>query len=276
MLGVKEVKSIFREHNIRPSKRLGQNFLVEEGIQGKIIEAAELTKENIVLEIGPGLGALTNTLCECTKSVIAIEKDRRLYDLLLKSKKFSNLELICGDVLNYNFQKSGMSRDVKIKVVANLPYYMSSPILTRLLDNRDFISTIFITVQKEFAERLIAGPGSKTYGSISCFVQFYTEPAILFTIKKTAFYPAPKVDSCFLRIRIRDKGLYLTDEQKLFKIIRACFEKRRKTILNCLRSFGGHLSKEEILERLERAGISPIQRPETISLKRFTALTNIW
>ena len=272
MLKLNQVKSILREYNIRPSKRLGHNFLIDQNIQEKIIDAVEVGKEDIVLEIGPGLGALTEELCKRAKKVIAIEKDRRLYDFLLKNNSFTNLELIRGDILKYNFH-SGDSH--YLKVIGNLPYYISSPILIELLKNRDFINLIFVTVQKEFAERVIARPGGKTYGSISCFVQFYTDPTILFTIKKTAFYPVPEVDSCFLKINVREKGLYLTDEEKLFKIIKACFEKRRKTILNSLYFTGEFISKEEILKRLKRASISPTRRPETISLQEFVTLTKI-
>jgi len=276
MLTLKAIKSILRECNIRPSKRLGQNFLVDQNIQEKIINAARVTKEDVVLEIGPGLAALTQGLCEVAKKVIAIEKDRRLYEFVLKGEKFSNLELIHGDILKYGAWHQCLAPvpGTKLKIIGNLPYYISSPILIHLLHNRQFVDTAFVTVQKEFAERLVARPGSKAYGSISCFMQFYAEPAFLFTIKRQAFYPAPAVDSCFLKIRMRKKGLYLTDEEKLFKIIRACFGKRRKTILNCLYSSRQFASKEEIAKKLKRAGISPTQRPETISLREFVKLTN--
>lgn len=269
MLSLKEVRPILKEYNIRPSKRLGQNFLIDKNIQRKIIDTLKAGKEDTFLEIGPGLGALTEELCKRAKKVIAIEKDRRLFDFFLKNASFNNLELIQGDILEYNFNNKS-----RIKIIGNLPYYISSPILTKLLDNRDFISSIFVTVQKEFAERLVAAPGTKTYGSISCFTQFYTEPGILFTIKRNAFYPAPEVDSCFLKIQVRDKGLYQTDEEKLFKVIRACFGKRRKTILNSLYSSGEFASKEEVLQKLGKANISPTRRPETISLEEFVNLTN--
>ena len=272
MLGVKAVKSILRERGIRPNKRLGQNFLIDQNVKQKMIDAIEVTKEDIVFEIGPGLAALTQDLCKRAKKVIAIEKDRRLHHFLLQHNAFSNLELIHGDILKYKFSSTGIRC---LKVVGNLPYYISSPILIHLLHNRSFIDNIFITVQKEFAERLLARPGSRAYGSISCFLRFYTEPTFLFGIKKTTFYPAPLVDSCFLKLHVRKEGLCLTDEEKLFKIIRASFEKRRKTILNSLYSSGQFVSKEKILEKLKIAGISPAQRPETISLEEFVKLTNV-
>lgn len=274
MLTLKAVRSILRQYNIRPSKRLGQNFLIDKNIQRKIIDAAGVSEEDTVLEIGAGLGALTEELCRRAKKVVAIEKDNRLYNLLLQTKTPNNLELIHGDILKFSaWRQYGATH--QIKVIGNLPYYISSPILIHLLHNRDFIDTIFVSVQKEFGERLVARPGTKDYGSISCLVQFYTEPVFLFTIRKTAFYPAPQVDSCFLKISVRGKGLYLTDEEKLFKIIRTCFAKRRKTILNSLDASGIFASRQETLERLKKVGLSPRRRPETISLQEFVGLTNI-
>ena len=268
MLTLKEVKVVLREWGVRPSKRLGQSFLVDQNIQQKIIDSAGLVREDVVIEIGPGLGALTEELCRRAKKVIAIEKDNRLHEFLSKDLGFENLELIQGDILKYNIEE-------RVKIIGNLPYYISSPILTNLLDKRGFISSMFITVQKEFAQRLVARPGGKDYSSFSCYVQFYADPVFLFAIKKNAFYPVPGVDSCFLKINIRSQPLYLTDEKKLFKIIRTCFEKRRKTILNSLswgKEFG---SKEEAMEMLKKADISPQRRPETISLEEFVKLTGV-
>ena len=270
MLTVKEVKGVLREYDIRPNKRLGQSFLIDKNIRDKIIDASGIKKEDIVLEIGSGLGALTEGLCKRAKKVKAVEKDRRLYDYLLENCKRSNLELICSDILKYDFSPFS-----KLKIVGNLPYSISSPILIHLLNNRVFIDTIFITVQKEVAERIIAKEGSKIYGAISCFVRFYTVPKVLFTIKKNAFYPVPKVDSCFLRLDIDRQSCCLTDEEKLFKIIRASFGKRRKMILNSLYSSGLFKSKEELLKELAAAGILPNTRPEAISLEKFIMLTDI-
>ena len=270
MMNLREVKQLLRQYNIRPSKHLGQNFLIDGNVQGKIIDAVDLDREDVVLEIGSGMGALTEDLCKRVKSVVAVEKDKRLCEILLKKRKLSNLELIQGDILRYDLSKYS-----KLKVIGNLPYYISSPVLVRLLEARDFVKAAYITVQREFAERLIARPGTKVYGSISCFTQFYAEPKILFSIKRGSFYPAPKIDSCFLMIALRERGLYLTDEEKLFKIIRTCFEKRRKTILNSLYSSGLFGSKEEVVSNLKKAGISQSRRPETVSLKEFTDLANL-
>ena len=272
MLTIKEIKPILRKYNIKPNKKLGQNFLIDKNIQEKIIEAIAPGKKDVVLEIGPGLAALTEELCKRSNKVTAIEKDRRLCEFLASGlEKIDNLNLIQGDILKYNFREA---RHRQLKIVGNLPYYISSPILIHLLDNRDFIDSIFITVQKEYGERLVAKPGSKIYGSISCFAQFYSEPVTLFTIKKGSFYPQPKIDSCFLKISIRKKPLYLTDEEKLFKIIRICFGKRRKMISSSLYPSLAFASKEEMLERLRVAGIDPTQRPETVSLEQFASLAS--
>jgi len=270
MLTIKEIRPILRKYDIKPNKKLGQNFLIDKNIQEKIIKAIAPDKKDVVLEIGPGLAALTEELCERSDKVIAVEKDKRLHEFLASELgRINNLDLIQGDILKYDFCEAGYRQ---LKIVGNLPYYISSPILTGLLNNRNLIDSIFITVQKEFGERLVAKPGGKTYGSISCFAQFYSEPVALFTIKKGSFYPSPKVDSCFLKISIRKQPLCLTDEEKLFKIIRICFGKRRKMISSSLYPGLAFASKEEMLERLRAAGIDPAQRPETVSLEQFASL----
>ena len=269
MLSIKQVKAVLKEYNIRPSKYLGQNFLIDRNIQGKIINALDIKTEDTVLEIGPGMGALTSELCKWATKVIAIEKDRRLCNFLLQNNSYAKLDLFCDDILKYDFKETR-----SLKVVGNLPYYISSPILTYLLDNRLSIGSIFITVQKEFAERLVTGPGTKDYSSISCFTQFYAEPEILFNIRRKCFYPVPGVESCFLRIDIREKGLFLTNEDKLFKIIRTCFGKRRKTVLNSLSSNSAFGSKEAVEGRLKDIGIDPKRRPETLSIEEFVRIND--
>jgi len=285
MLTRHQIRNVLNENGIKIRKRLGQNFLINQKIQEKILVSSGIDKTDTVFEIGPGLGALTGELSRRANSVIAIEKDKGFHEILSESssyfscpiwgehrlKKPSNLELIQGDVLKYRFERSGTR---KLKVIGNLPYYISSPILIHILNNRNFIDTVFISVQQEFAERLLAQPGTKAYGAITCFVQFYSKVAFLFRIERSAFYPVPNVDSCFLKINIHSNGLYLTDEEKLFKIIRACFAKRRKKILNSLYSSNELGSKDKVLEKLKIAGISPNRRPETVSLEEFVKLTN--
>ncbi|MBU1912777.1 MAG: ribosomal RNA small subunit methyltransferase A [Candidatus Omnitrophica bacterium] len=266
MLKLSEVKSILREYDIRPSKRLGQNFLIDQNIKNKIMRSIALEKEDIVLEIGPGLGALTEDLVKKSKEVIAVEKDKRLHDYLSNNK---GLNLINDDILNYEFK--AISR--KLVVVGNLPYFISSPILNKLIDNRGCIKALYATVQMEFGERLAAAPGTKDYGSLSCYAQFYGDTKILFKIPRGAFFPVPEVDSCFLKIDFEKQIDESIDQELLFKLIRSSFEKRRKTILNSLASSGIFKSKEEAFTCLSKARISPDRRPETISLQEFISLS---
>ncbi len=271
MLKLSEVKSILRKYNIRPSKRFGQNFLIDQNIKNKIIGSIQLKREDVVLEIGPGLGALTEDLCRKVKKVIAIEKDNRLYDFIKKNISLDNLEIINNDFLEYKFKNISS----KLTIVGNLPYSISSPILNHVIDNKNYINSIYITVQMEFGERLVALPGTKDYGSLSCYAQFYGGPRILFKIPRGTFFPVPEVDSCFLKIAFEKQIDSSIDQGLLFKIIRSSFEKRRKTILNSLYSSGIFKSKEEALISLEKARISPGRRPETISLQEFIALSRI-
>jgi 16S rRNA (adenine1518-N6/adenine1519-N6)-dimethyltransferase len=267
MLKLTEVKTILREYNIRPSKRFGQNFLIDQNIKNKIIDSIQLKKEDAVLEIGPGLGALTEDLHKKAKSVIAIEKDKRLHAFLLNN--VTGPDLINDDILRYEFKDISS----KLIVVGNLPYSISSPILNKLIDNRNHISSIYATVQMEFGERIAALAGTKDYSSLSCYVQFYGNPKILFKIPRGAFFPTPEVDSCFLKIDMEKQIDVSIDQDMLFKIIRSSFEKRRKTILNSLSSSSVFKSKEEALISLEKAKISPGRRPETISLQEFIILS---
>ena len=267
MLRSNELKSILREYDIRPSKRLGQNFLIDQNIKNKIMHSIALEKDDIVLEIGPGLGALTEDLVKKAKEVIAVEKDKRLYDYLSNSK---GLNLINDDILNYEFKEFSK----KVVVVGNLPYSISSPILNKLINNRGCLKALYATVQMEFGERLAAAPGTKDYGSLSCYAQFYTDVKTLFKIPRGAFFPVPEVDSCFLKIDFEKHIDESIDQELLFKLIRSSFEKRRKTILNSLASSGIFKSKEEAGAYLSKARISPDRRPETISLQEFVFLSS--
>jgi len=301
MLKLTEVRAILREYTIHPSKRLGQNFLIDQNIKNKIIDSIQLKKEDVVLEIGPGLGALTEDLHKKAKKVVAIEKDKRLHAFLLDN--VTGPDLINEDILRYKFNPSQKSpgfsprneckllsaregasafrprgsTDIssKLIVVGNLPYSISSPILNKLIDNRKRISSIYATVQMEFGERITALPGTKDYSSLSCYAQFYGDPKILFKIPRGAFFPTPEVDSCFLKIGMEKQIDVFIDQEMLFKIIRSSFEKRRKTILNSLASSGIFKSKEDALFCLTKARILPDRRPETISLEEFITLSRI-
>jgi 16S rRNA (adenine1518-N6/adenine1519-N6)-dimethyltransferase len=252
----------------KPKKRLGQNFLVDKNIQRKIIASCELKPKDTVLEIGSGRGELTQAIAGQANSVYALEFDSGLCGILQDElKNYPNVKIINRDILKFNIKRHFS------KVIGNIPYYITTPIIAHLLKHRDKINTIFITVQKEFAARITARPGSKEYGALSCFVQYFAQAQNLFLIKKTCFSPMPKVDSCFLRLRIRkERALKLKDEQVFFKIIRAAFNKRRKTLRNSLE---GIVTQEKLDMFFKEYGIDYNIRPEKLTLENFANLTQI-
>jgi len=260
--------------HIKPKKRLGQNFLVDKNIQKKIVETCGLKNSDTVLEIGSGRGEITDLIAQKAGQVFALELDRNLCALL--KERFNdqkNVEVINQDILKFNLRKYFSRTPGKIKVIGNIPYYISSPIIEHLFKFRDKIEGIFLTVQKEFAQRVVAPSGSKEYGSLSCFVRYFAEPKVLFHISKTCFYPVPKVDSSFFRLDIRRKlPLKAKDEKLLFKIIRAAFNKRRKTLRNSLE---GVIPLQKLNEFFHKYGIDPNTRPEKLSLQDFINLANI-
>lgn len=258
---------------LKPKKRLGQNFLIDKNIQKKIVDCLELKSSDIVFEIGSGTGELTRLIAKRVDKVYALEIDSNLCQELKKNlKDFSNTTIMNKDILKFNFRNYFKKNNKKLKVVGNIPYYISSPILERLIKFREIISVIFITVQKEFAARLAAPSGSKDYGSLSCFVQYYLEPETLLRIKKNSFFPAPKIDSCFLRLKVRQSPLVnVKNERLFFKIIRAAFRQRRKTLRN---SLSGIISPDKLNEFFRRYAIDINIRPEDLTLKDFANLAN--
>lgn len=259
---------------IKPKKRLGQNFLTDKNIQAKLISAYELQKSEHVLEIGAGYGGLTNLILSSAGFVYALEIDPELCRILRdESKNYPNIKIINEDILKFNLRRYFGKLKDKIKVVGNIPYYITTPIIEHLFSYRDNIGTIFITVQKEFAERAAVSSGSKKYGSLSCFVQYYAEPKILFPIKKNSFLPRPKVDSCLIRLKIRDTpAVKVRDEQLFFKIIRAAFNQKRKTLRN---SLAGILTAGQLSLFFESHDIDRNIRPEDLSLPDFANLANL-
>ncbi len=260
----------------KPKKSLGQNFLTDKNIQKKIIHACNLRAEDIILEIGAGCGDLTVELARVSGKVYALEIDNRLYPILDKQLiGLTNGEVIKADILKFDIEKFLLDNKIKkkIKVIGNIPYNISSPIIQRLIQYRGCIDVIFITVQKEFAKRVTALPGSKDYGSFSCFVQYYLEPKIIFDIKRNSFRPAPKVDSCFLALRKRLKPRVLVkDEEAFFKLIRAAFNQRRKTLRNSLEGFA---AQEKLGAFFSQTGIDKNVRPEDLSLEEFADLMRV-
>ncbi len=260
---------------LKPKKSLGQNFLTDKNIQAKIVDAAGFTGNDSVLEIGAGRGELTVLLSPLVKHLTALELDPRLCGQLnLFSEKHSNLKIINCDVLKFDFKKFLKSlKAKKIKVMGNIPYYISTPIIEKLLEHREKIDSAYLTVQKEFAERIAAAPGSKTFGSLSCFVQYYAQPKIIFTISRNSFYPAPKVDSCLLLLKMRlEPAFKVRDEKQLFTIIRAAFNQRRKTLRNSLKEI---VPAEKLNRFFDEYRINPDIRPESLALENFAKLANL-
>jgi 16S rRNA (adenine1518-N6/adenine1519-N6)-dimethyltransferase len=247
-------------------KSLGQHFLYDPLIIREIIRIAGIRHEDLVVEIGPGPGELTEALARHSSGVIAIELDESLFNKL--ANRFAgreNISLVHLDALEYPYHELG-----RFKVVANIPYYITTPIIFRLLEAREKLLSMTLTVQKEVAERIVASPGGKDYGVLSIMVQWYAETRIGMIIPKEAFRPVPKVDSAVVRIDVLSRPAFEVEDEKLFfGIVRAAFSQRRKMLSNSLRSFGG-----DPKEWLERAGIDPSRRPETLSIEEFARLAD--
>lgn len=265
---------ILKTFHLTMRKKMGQNFLIDSGIVKGIVEAAELSVTDQVLEIGPGIGTLTQGLAESGAHVVAVELDKKLVGVLAKTLvDYDNVRIVQGDILKVDISQE-MST-ASYKVVANLPYYITTPIIMRLLEERLPISLLVAMIQKEVALRMIASPGSKDYGALSVAVQYYTEPELMFIVPPTSFIPAPAVTSAVLRCRIRQEPPVAVDsEPDFFKVVRAAFCQRRKTLGNSLK--GGSLEESTIAAMLEQTGIDGQRRGETLTLAEFAALANVY
>ncbi len=255
---------------LKAKKRLGQNFLVDRNVRAKILGACDFQDTDIVLEVGAGTGEMTGLIAAKAKKVLALELDHDCFTAAREIlSAFGNIELINQDVLNFDLRKHFGKN--KVKVFGNIPYYISSPIIERLIKFRDNITEVFITAQKEFARRLAAKSGSKAYGCLSCFVQYYTEPRIVMNIRRGSFFPVPKVDSSLVKLVIRGTPpVKVSDERIFFKVIRAAFNKRRKTLKN---SLAGVVSRQELNSFFRRYSLDPRIRPERLSLEDFARLS---
>ena len=259
---------------IPPRKSLGQNFLIDENIVSRIVRTASLTKEDTVVEIGPGQGVLTRELAEAAGSVIAIELDERLVRHLRETLGgVLNLQIISGDALAFPYE----SLPGRVTVVANLPYYISTPIITKLLGAHDKITSMVLMLQKEVAQRITASPGGRDYGYMSVMVQFHAQAENLFIVPKQAFTPVPKVDSAVVRLVLRDAPEDVSDPVFFERVVSAAFSKRRKMLKNSLKnSLVIPPEKfDDAMGRLIRAGIDPSRRAETLSLSEFVLMSEI-
>ena len=272
--------AVLQKYNFNFQKKFGQNFLIDTHVLDKIINAAEITKEDFVLEIGPGIGTMTQYLCENAREVIAVEIDKNLIPILEDTlKEYDNVTVINEDVLKVDINKLAEEKNNKepIKVVANLPYYITTPIIMGLFESHVPIDSITIMVQKEVAERMQVGPGTKEYGALSLAVQYYAKPEIIANVPPNCFMPRPKVGSAVIRLtRHKETPVQVEDEKLMFRIIRASFNQRRKTLVNGLKNSGElSLSKEIIEESIEELGVPLTIRGEALSLEQFAMLSNI-
>ncbi|MFA5089517.1 MAG: 16S rRNA (adenine(1518)-N(6)/adenine(1519)-N(6))-dimethyltransferase RsmA [Candidatus Omnitrophota bacterium] len=257
---------------LRPKKRLGQNFLVDKNIRRKIVDSCGFKPGDTVIEIGAGRGELTGLIAKRVKFIYALEFDTDLCGILKEALAgYPNIKIINQDIIKTNFNIFAATAKTKLMVVGNIPYYITTPIIKQLLFYRKKIKNIFLTVQKEFARRVTASAGSKEYGSLTCFLNYYLEPRILFIIKKSSFLPAPKVDSCFLSLSPRKPPVKVKDEELFFNIIRSSFAKRRKTLRNSLE---GVVSEQDLDMFFKKYGIDRNIRPEDLRLEDFARLTN--
>lgn len=265
-------KHILKTFDIRASKRLGQNFLIDEGIVGEIVAAADIQEGETVLEIGPGIGTLTQALAEAKAKVIAVEIDKRLPEILAKTLAgYTNVQIVHGDILKVKIKEIVAGNT--FKVVANLPYYITTPIIMALLEQRLPVTKIVTMVQKEVADRMVAKPGKKDYGSLSVAVQYYTSPEIVVAVPPQSFLPAPAVDSVVICCTVRQTPpVEVISEKMFFRVVKGAFSQRRKTLQNALKTMG--IPGEVVQAALMEAGIDGTRRGETLALAEFAKIAD--
>ena len=274
---MKSPLKILKKYHVRPVKRLGQSFLVDNNITSRIVDASKISGDDTVVEIGAGLGSMTLMISERAKKVVAIEIDPKLVVVLNEElRDLANVEIIHKDVLRYDFSSSIRGGE-RIKVIGNIPYNVSSQILFRLIEFREHISSVTLMFQKEVADRIMASPGTKEYGILSVIVSMYMVPARIMTVPATCFHPKPKVDSTVLKMDTRERPLYPLENHDIFlKTVKAAFSKRRKTLANNLKDMNLVCSKGvDISALLDKAGLDGRRRGETLTVEEFGRLAEI-
>ena len=272
--------AVLQKYNFSFQKKFGQNFLIDTHVLDKIIASAEITKDDMVLEIGPGIGTMTQYLACAAGKVVAVEIDKTLIPILEDTlSEYDNVQIINQDVLKVNLAKLAEEENggKPIKVVANLPYYITTPIIMGLFENHVPLKSITVMVQKEVADRMQVGPGTKDYGALSLAVQYYAKPYIVANVPPNCFMPRPKVGSAVIRLeRYEEPPVQVTDEKLMFRIIRASFNQRRKSLVNVLKNSPEiQFSKEEIEAAIETLGKGASVRGEALTLEEFARLSNI-
>lgn len=276
----KQTALILNKYNFSFQKKFGQNFLIDTHVLDKIINAAEITKEDHVIEIGPGIGTMTQYLCEQAGHVTAIEIDQSLIPILSDTlSEYDNVTVINDDVMKMDLTKyvEEHNEGKPVKVVANLPYYITTPIIMGLFEGKVPIKSITVMVQKEVAERMQVGPGTKDYGALSLAVQYYAEPYIVANVPQNCFIPRPNVGSAVIRLTKYDEPkVKVADEKLMFSLIRASFNQRRKTLVNGINNYSGlNFTKEEVAKALIKMGLNENVRGEALTLEQFAELSDI-
>lgn len=273
-----EIKRIMESSGFSFSKALGQNFIVNPSVCPRMAQMCGADKDCGVLEVGPGIGVLTNELCKVAKKVVAIELDKRLPEILAKTlADHDNVKIVSGDVMELDLHKliEEEFEGMDVVVCANLPYYITSPVIMKLLEEKLPIKALTVMVQKEAADRLCAQLGTRASGAVTAAVRYYSEPKLLFKVSAGSFMPAPKVDSAVIRLDVHQSpAVELQDEKLFFRVVKASFAQRRKTVLNSVSS-GLSMDKATVTRIMEQAGVSPLARAEQLSLEDFAALANV-
>jgi 16S rRNA (adenine1518-N6/adenine1519-N6)-dimethyltransferase len=283
-----DTKDILKKFNVRPLRRLGQNFLIDQSVVAKIVDAANVSQKDLVIEVGPGTGSMTRELAARAGKVTAVEIDRHLIPVLRQElHEFSNVEILNEDIMKtdikediigrYNSGETCFKPD-RVKVVANLPYYITTPVIMKFLEENPGIDTMVFMVQREVAERMAAQPGGKEYGALSVAVQYYSRPEFVLEVPPDCFIPRPEVYSTVIRLNIYDKPpVDLLDEGLFFKVVKASFGQRRKNLVNALYNSGYFkATKDEIKLMLKNIGIDENRRGETLTIMQFADLANLF
>jgi 16S rRNA (adenine1518-N6/adenine1519-N6)-dimethyltransferase len=260
------------EYGLTPRKGWGQHFLTDPNILNKVIRSAELEKGDVVLEVGAGLGEMTLAMARQIRKVIAVEIDPKLVEILRKkASSFSNVEIVKGDILKINFSQLYNQEGKRLKVVANLPYKISTPLLFRFLESREVLSTLTLMLQREVAERMVASPGGKEYGPLSVFIQSFSDLSVCFFIKPAAFFPPPKVESAVIQMVWKERAVVGSEEAWFKKVVRGCFGYRRKRLINALK-YSGIPLPADLEQRMKKIAIDPQRRPGTLTIQELARL----